>query len=418
MADLVVPQLGESISEAVVARWLKQVGDAVGVDEPIAELETDKITVQLPSPVAGALAEQRAKVGATVKVGEVIGAVTAGAAGKAVLVTPSTPAAAPPPHVGKPIEPPNQPTGRQPVVGGGHLVAAPAAVTAAPPPVAKLDKDALLKLTPSQRASARESGSLPAPPSSISSAAPPSGASEAARLAAVDPRDEIVPMSPLRKRVAERLVQAQHESASLTTFNEVDMTAVMDLRTKYKETFEKSHGVKLGFMSFFAKACVAAAKLYPGLNAEVVGGNIVYKKHYDFGIAVSTPKGLVVPVLREVDTLSFAGIEKGILALADKAKTGKLALADLSGGTFSITNGGIYGSMMSTPLLNYPQTGILGMHNIVKRALVIDDEIKVRPVMYLALSYDHRVVDGKEAVSFLVAVKDRLEAPERMLVEV
>ncbi|MBL0213748.1 MAG: 2-oxoglutarate dehydrogenase complex dihydrolipoyllysine-residue succinyltransferase [Myxococcales bacterium] len=419
MADLVVPQLGESISEAVVARWLKQVGDAVGVDEPIAELETDKITVQLPSPVAGALAEQRAKVGATVKVGEVIGAVTAGAAGKAVLVTPSTPAAAPAPHVGKPIEPPNQPTGRQPVVGGGHLVAAPAAVTAAPPPVvAKLDKDALLKLTPSQRASARESGSLPAPPSSISSAAPPSGASEAARLAAVDPRDEIVPMSPLRKRVAERLVQAQHESASLTTFNEVDMTAVMDLRTKYKETFEKSHGVKLGFMSFFAKACVAAAKLYPGLNAEVVGGNIVYKKHYDFGIAVSTPKGLVVPVLREVDTLSFAGIEKGILALADKAKTGKLALADLSGGTFSITNGGIYGSMMSTPLLNYPQTGILGMHNIVKRALVIDDEIKVRPVMYLALSYDHRVVDGKEAVSFLVAVKDRLEAPERMLVEV
>jgi 2-oxoglutarate dehydrogenase E2 component (dihydrolipoamide succinyltransferase) len=213
-------------------------------------------------------------------------------------------------------------------------------------------------------------------------------------------------------------VQAQHESASLTTFNEVDMTAVMDLRAKYKDTFEKSHGVKLGFMSFFAKACVAACKLYPGLNAEVVGGNIVYKKHYDFGIAVSTPKGLVVPVLREVDTLSFAGVEKGILALAEKAKTGKLALADLSGGTFSITNGGIYGSMMSTPLLNYPQTGILGMHNIVKRALVIGDEIKVRPVMYVALSYDHRVVDGKEAVSFLVAVKERLEAPERMLVEV
>ncbi len=279
-----------------------------------------------------------------------------------------------------------------------------------------LDKDALLKLTPSQRASARESGALPARGSSAPVA--PSGPDVEARLAAVDPRDEVVPMSPLRKRVAERLVQAQHESASLTTFNEVDMTAVMDLRAKYKETFEKSHGVKLGFMSFFVKACVAAAKLYPGINAEVVGGNIVYKKHYDFGIAVSTPKGLVVPVLRDVDTLSFAGIEKGILELADKAKTGKLALADLSGGTFSITNGGIYGSMMSTPLLNYPQTGILGMHNIVKRALVIGDEVVVRPVMYLALSYDHRVVDGKEAVSFLVAVKDRLEAPERMLVEV
>jgi 2-oxoglutarate dehydrogenase E2 component (dihydrolipoamide succinyltransferase) len=225
-------------------------------------------------------------------------------------------------------------------------------------------------------------------------------------------------MSPLRKRVAERLVQAQHESASLTTFNEVDMTAVMDLRAKYKETFEKAHGAKLGFMSFFVKACVAAAKLYPGINAEVVGGNIVYKKHYDFGIAVSTPKGLVVPVLRDCDELSFAGVEKGILALADKARTGKLGLPDLQGGTFSITNGGIYGSMMSTPLLNYPQTGILGMHNIVKRAMVVGDEVKVRPMMYVALSYDHRVVDGREAVSFLVAVKERLEAPERMLVEV
>jgi 2-oxoglutarate dehydrogenase E2 component (dihydrolipoamide succinyltransferase) len=192
----------------------------------------------------------------------------------------------------------------------------------------------------------------------------------------------------------------------------------MGLRGRYKDSFEKTHGVKLGFMSFFVKACVAACKLFPGVNAEVIGGHIVYKKHYDFGIAVSTPKGLVVPVLRECDALSFAGVEKGILALADRARGGKLALADLVGGTFSITNGGIYGSMMSTPLLNYPQTGILGMHNIVKRAVVIGDDIKVRPMMYVALSYDHRVVDGREAVSFLVAVKDRLEAPERMLVEV
>ena len=225
-------------------------------------------------------------------------------------------------------------------------------------------------------------------------------------------------MSPLRKRVAERLVQAQHEAASLTTFNEVDMTQVMELRARYKDSFEKTHGVKLGFMSFFVKACVAVCKAFPGVNAEVVGGSIVYKKHYDFGIAVSTPKGLVVPVLRDCDTLSFAGIENGILALAEKARGGKLALADLSGGTFSITNGGIYGSMMSTPLLNYPQTGILGMHNIVKRAVVIGDDVKVRPMMYVALSYDHRVVDGREAVSFLVAVKDRLEAPDRMLFEV
>lgn len=224
-------------------------------------------------------------------------------------------------------------------------------------------------------------------------------------------------MSTLRRRIAERLVQAQHESASLTTFNEVDMSAIMALRARYKDSFEKQHGVKLGFMSFFVKACGAAARLFPGLNAEVVGDSIVYKKHYDFGIAVSTPRGLVVPVLREVDALSFGGIEAGILALAEKARTGKLALDDLLGGTFSITNGGIYGSMMSTPLLNYPQTGILGMHNIVKRAVVVDDQVQVRPMMYVALTYDHRVVDGREAVSFLVAVKDRLEAPERLLLE-
>jgi 2-oxoglutarate dehydrogenase E2 component (dihydrolipoamide succinyltransferase) len=278
-----------------------------------------------------------------------------------------------------------------------------------------LDRDALMRLTPSQRASAREHGSLPRPQAQ---AAAPSGPSELDRLQHVDPRDEVVPMSTLRKRVAERLVQAQHESASLTTFNEVDMTAIMEFRAKYKDAFEKQHKVKLGFMSFFVKACVAACKLFPGVNAEVIGGNIVYKKHYDFGIAVQTPKGLVVPVLRDCDSRSFAEVEGGIAELADRARTGKLALPDLAGGTFSISNGGIYGSMMSTPLLNYPQTGILGMHNIVKRAMVIGDEVKVRPMMYLALSYDHRVVDGREAVSFLVAVKDRLEAPDRMLVEV
>jgi 2-oxoglutarate dehydrogenase E2 component (dihydrolipoamide succinyltransferase) len=275
-----------------------------------------------------------------------------------------------------------------------------------------------LRLSPSQRAHAREVGELPRQHASPQSAAAPNGPSVEDRLAQVDERDEVVPMSPLRKRVAERLVQAQHEAASLTTFNEIDMTAVMAARAKYKDVFEKSHGVKLGFMSFFVKACVAAAKLFPGVNAEVIGGNIVFKKHYDFGIAVSSPKGLVVPVLRDCDQLSFAGIEKNIGALADKAKTGKLSLDDLTGGTFSITNGGIFGSMMSTPLLNYPQTGILGMHNIVKRAVVIDEQVMIRPMMYVALSYDHRVVDGREAVSFLVAVKDRLEAPERLMFEV
>ena len=417
MADLVVPQVGESISEGVLAKWLKQVGDAVAADEPVAELETDKVTVQVLSPVAGALSEQRAKEGATVRVGESIGAVEAGKAGTAA----AKPAAA---------KPAAQP---QATAAATQTAAQPAPQKAPPPPAAaqaakpaqaksgngeSLDKDQLLKLTPSQRANARETGTLPRPSDGGSSAPAPSGPSVEERLAAVDPRDEIVPMSPLRKRVAERLVQAQQESASLTTFNEVDMSAIMDLRAKYKETFEKAHGVKLGFMSFFVKACVAAAKLWPGVNAEVIGGNIVYKKHYDFGIAVSTPKGLVVPVLRDCDERSFAGVEKGILELAEKARTGKLGLPDLQGGTFSITNGGIYGSMMSTPLLNYPQTGILGMHNIVKRAMVVGDEVKVRPMMYVALSYDHRVVDGREAVSFLVAVKERLEAPERMLVEV
>ncbi|MGE3545516.1 MAG: 2-oxo acid dehydrogenase subunit E2, partial [Kofleriaceae bacterium] len=313
MADLVVPQLGESITEAVVARWLKQVGDAVGVDEPIAELETDKITVQLPSPVAGALAEQRAQVGSTVKVGQVIGAVDAGKQGKAAPTT-SAPAATP--AASAPAAQPSTHAAPRPVAAMGSTQ-----TQAQPPrPAARtgngesLDKDQLMRLTPSQRATAREVGSLPA---KRTAAPAPSGPSEDARLAQVDPRDEIVPMSPLRKRVAERLVQAQHESASLTTFNEVDMTAIMELRAKYKDPFEKAHGAKLGFMSFFVKACVAACKAFPGVNAEVIGGNIVYKKHYDFGIAVSTPKGLVVPVLRDCDARSFADVERGILELAE-----------------------------------------------------------------------------------------------------
>ena len=407
MADLVVPQLGESITEAVIARWLKKVGETVGIDEPIAELETDKITVQLPSPVAGALSEQRAAEGATVKVGDVIGAVEAGKAG--VVAAPAAAAAV---AAAVPVHKP-----------AAAAMATPSPTTSTATSIAtkatngELDRDALLRLTPSQRASAREAGALPKPATTAPRAASPAPAGSE-RIASVDPRDEVVAMSPLRKRVAERLVQAQHEAAALTTFNEVDMTAVMDLRARFKDSFEKAHGVKLGFMSFFVKACVAAAKLFPGVNAEISGGDIIYKKHYDFGIAVSTPKGLVVPVLRDCDSRSFAGIERGIGELAERARAGKLGLPDLAGGTFTITNGGIYGSMMSTPLLNFPQTGILGMHNIVKRAVVIDDAVAIRPMMYVALSYDHRVVDGREAVSFLVAVKDRLEAPDRMLVEV
>jgi 2-oxoglutarate dehydrogenase E2 component (dihydrolipoamide succinyltransferase) len=429
MADLVVPPVGESITEGVLSRWLKPVGAAVAADEVVAELETDKITSEVRSPVSGVLASQAAAEGATVKIGDVIGIVEAGAVAAAAPAAPkaaAAPAAAPAPAA-KPAAAAPAPAAPAPAAKPAAPAPAPAAAAAAPAPAPTgngraagpaIDKDALLRLPPSQRASARETGRLPsAAPAVAAPAAAPAGPSVAERLARVDSRDEIVPMSPLRQRVAERLVQAQHESASLTTFNEVDMSAILALRAKYKDSFEKAHGVKLGFMSFFVKACVAAAKQFPGVNAEVIGGNIVYKKHYDFGIAVSAPKGLVVPVLRDCDALSFAEIERGILELAERARTGKLTLDELSGGTFSITNGGIFGSMMSTPLLNYPQTGILGMHNIVKRAVVVGDAIEARPMMYVALSYDHRVVDGREAVSFLVAVKDRLEAPERMLVE-
>jgi 2-oxoglutarate dehydrogenase E2 component (dihydrolipoamide succinyltransferase) len=436
MADLVVPPVGESITEGIFSLWLKQVGDAVAADEPVAEIETDKITVQVLAPAAGVITAQTVSAGATVKIGEVIGALDTDSKGKAAPAKAAEPAkaaqsAAEPAKPAKPAKP-DQPAAKPaaPAQASASASASAPAQAAAPASsggnghgaAASLDKDALLRLTPSQRASAREAGRLPAAGSAAAAsagapAAAPAGPSADERLAHVDPRDEIVPMSPLRKRVAERLVQAQHESASLTTFNEVDMTAVMDLRGKYKDAFEKTHSTKLGFMSFFVKACVHAARRYPGVNAEVIGGNIVYKKHYDFGIAVSSPKGLVVPVLRDCDHRSFAQIEQGIAELAERARTGKLTLEDLSGGTFSITNGGIFGSMMSTPLLNYPQTGILGMHNIVKRAVVVGEQIAIRPMMYVALSYDHRVVDGREAVSFLVAVKERLEAPERLLID-
>jgi 2-oxoglutarate dehydrogenase E2 component (dihydrolipoamide succinyltransferase) len=417
MADLVVPQLGESITEAVIAKWRKNVGDAVAANDIVVDLETDKVTVELPAPVAGALTEQRFPVGATVKVGDIVGAIDQSA--KGATAPAAAPAEKPAPSPSKSAAPANGAAAQVQVApsrAGTEKGPPPPPPQAQPAPTkgdGGLDKEALLDLPPSQRRLARERGELPA----AGGAPAPAAAKPAQPSGPIDPRDEVVPMTTLRKRIAERLVQAQHESASLTTFNEVDMTAVMELRAKYKDTFEKQHGVKLGFMSFFVKACVAAAKAWPGVNAEIRGDSIIYKKHYDFGIAVSTPRGLVVPVLRDCDKRSFAEIEKGIVELAEKARNGKLAIDDLLGGTFSITNGGIYGSMMSTPLLNYPQTGILGMHNIVKRAVVVDDAVVAKPMMYVALSYDHRVVDGREAVSFLVAVKERLEAPDRMLLE-
>jgi 2-oxoglutarate dehydrogenase E2 component (dihydrolipoamide succinyltransferase) len=408
--ELIIPPLGESITEATIAKWLKKIGDAVTTDEPLAELETDKVTVMLPAPGSGVLTAQHFPVGSQVKVGVSIGSIdpsgkpAAKAAPAAAVATPAAVAEVAP-VVAAPV-------------AAAPVVAAPTA--AAPVAHAPAGQPAVRPaLTPNNRKLMREHGFDPAAAvlSSISPA--PAVAVPAAAPAASAPLEEVVPMSPLRKRIAERLVEAQHSAAILTTFNEVDMSFVMALRTKYQDDFVKKHGIKLGFMSFFVAACARAMPEFPGVNAEVRGDAIVYKKHYDFGIAVGGGKGLVVPVLRGVDKLSFAQIEKGIADLATKAKDNKLQLSDLAGGTFSISNGGIYGSMMSTPLLNMPQTGILGMHNIVRRPIAVTsggtESIEIRPMMYIALSYDHRVVDGREAVQFLVRVKERLEQPEKML---
>lgn len=399
--ELIIPPLGESISEAVVAKWLKPVGAKVNIDDPLAELETDKVTVTLPAPSAGVLVEQLVQVGASVRVGASIGRIDPNAQPSAA------PAATAPAPAAK--------------VEAAKPVAAPAPVAQAPvaqAPVAQAPATQTLRpaLSPTTRKHLREQGLDPSAVATAQPAAPVRTATNKPPVLSdgAGP-EEVVTLSPLRKRIAERLVEAQHTAAILTTFNEVDMSYIMALRSKFQDEFVKKHGIKLGFMSFFATACAHALREFPGLNAEMRGDAIVYKKHYDFGIAVGGGKGLVVPVLRNVDKMSLAEIEKGIAELAQKAKDNKLQLAELSGGTFSISNGGVYGSMMSTPLLNMPQTGILGMHNIVRRPIAVGDNIEIRPMMYIALSYDHRVVDGREAVSFLVRVKDRLESPEKIL---
>ncbi|MFO0623675.1 MAG: 2-oxoglutarate dehydrogenase complex dihydrolipoyllysine-residue succinyltransferase [Polyangia bacterium] len=399
--ELIIPPLGESISEAVVAKWLKPVGAKVNIDDPLAELETDKVTVTLPAPSAGVLVEQLVQVGAAVRVGASIGRIDPNAQPSAA------PAATAPAPAAK--------------VEAAKPVAAPAPVAQAPvaqAPVAQAPATQTLRpaLSPTTRKHLREQGLDPSAVATAQPAAPVRTATNKPPVLSdgAGP-EEVVTLSPLRKRIAERLVEAQHTAAILTTFNEVDMSYIMALRSKFQDEFVKKHGIKLGFMSFFVTACAHALREFPGLNAEMRGDAIVYKKHYDFGIAVGGGKGLVVPVLRNVDKMSLAEIEKGIAELAQKAKDNKLQLAELSGGTFSISNGGVYGSMMSTPLLNMPQTGILGMHNIVRRPIAVGDNIEIRPMMYIALSYDHRVVDGREAVSFLVRVKDRLESPEKIL---
>ena len=402
--ELIIPPLGESISEAVVAKWLKPVGAKVNIDDPLAELETDKVTVTLPAPSAGVLVEQLVQVGASVRVGASIGRIDPNA-------QPSeAPAATAPAPAAK--------------VEAAKPVAAPAPVAQAPvaqAPVAQAPATQTLRpaLSPTTRKHLREQGLDPSAVATAQPAAPVRTATNKPPVLSdgAGP-EEVVTLSPLRKRIAERLVEAQHTAAILTTFNEVDMSAIYRLRNTYKQSFVDKHGAKLGFMSFFVKAAVSALKAFPAVNAEIRGDDIVYKKYYDVGVAVGGGKGLVVPVVRGADQLGFAEIEKEIGRLAVRARENKLTLDELTGGTFTISNGGIYGSMLSTPILNPPQTGILGLHNVVERPVAVNGQVEIRPIMYLALSYDHRLVDGREAVQFLVHVKERVEAPDRLLLDV
>jgi 2-oxoglutarate dehydrogenase E2 component (dihydrolipoamide succinyltransferase) len=418
MADIMTPALGESVTEATVAKWTKKTGDAVKKDELLLELETDKVSLEVVAPEDGTL-QIDAEAGATVTPGQKLGSVGAGSGAADIAAKPK------PESKGSTKE--EKPADPTPKVEAGPQ---PAAMSLSPSVQRivtenKLDpaaiegsgKDGRITKGDALFASEKASGETPSPSPSpsapaVSSSAPP----EAARR---EPgaREERVRMTRLRQTIAKRLKEAQNTAAMLTTFNEVDMTAVMALRNQYKDAFEKRHGVKLGFMSFFVKACIAALKDVPAVNAEIDGPDLVYKNHYDIGIAVGTEKGLVVPVLKDADALSLAGIEKAIAALGKKARDGGLAIEDMQGGTFSITNGGIYGSLMSTPILNPPQSGILGMHAIKERPMAVGGKIEIRPMMYLALSYDHRVVDGKEAVTFLVAVKDHVEDPQRLILD-
>jgi 2-oxoglutarate dehydrogenase E2 component (dihydrolipoamide succinyltransferase) len=388
-----VPAMGESVTEATIARWLKKEGDAVKVDEPLVELETDKVSVEVPSPAAGVLEHIEVQQGGTVGVGAVLGQVSEGAA-KAESAKPAQ-AEAPKPEAKAAPVPPPPPSVRR-IAEEEKLDTGAIAGTGKRGQVTKADALAALEAAK--------------PPSRPAPAKAPAGKPRAER-------EERVPMSRLRKTIALRLKESQDIAAQLTTFNEVDMSKVMGLRAAYKDSFEKRHGVKLGFMGFFVKACIAALKEIPAVNAEIDGDDIVYKNYYDIGVAVSTERGLVVPVVRDADILSLADIEKRIGDLGARARDNRLKLAELLGGTFTITNGGVFGSLMSTPILNMPQTGILGMHKIQNRPVAIGDKVEIRPMMYLALSYDHRLVDGREAVTFLVRVKENLEDPQRMLLD-
>jgi 2-oxoglutarate dehydrogenase E2 component (dihydrolipoamide succinyltransferase) len=417
--EIVVPVLGESVTEATVAKWFKAEGDAIAVDEPIVELETDKVTLEVNASAAGTLSEIAAKEGDNVEVGALLGLIGEGGAE-------ATPKAAP-------AEAPAEAPAAAPAEAAAPAPAAPAADTdddkdKLSPAVRKLVDENNLdasrisgtgkdgRLTKGDVLLFMKDGGGAVAPAPATAAATAPAAPAAPR--AEDPREERVKMTRLRKRIAERLKEAQNTAAMLTTFNEIDMTNVMAARKKFQDDFEKRHGCRLGFMSFFVKACIVALQELPAVNGEIDGDELIYKNYYDIGVAVGTEQGLVVPVLRDADKRSFADVEKGITDLGLRARDGKLSMDELTGGTFTITNGGVYGSLMSTPILNPPQSGILGMHKIDRRPVAVGDSIEIRPMMYVALSYDHRIIDGREAVTFLVRVKECIEDPERILLAV
>lgn len=396
-AEIKIPEMGESITEATLVSWRKKVGETVQADEVLAEIETDKVTQELRAPVSGTIQELRKNNGDTVRVHEIVGVIQEGAVASSPAPVSSPPASSPAPAPGGNKNDTLPPAARK-MAAENNINPADIEGTGKRGQVTKGDVIQHL-----------EKGKP-----SVSST--PSPAPRPTRNPGE--RETVVPMTRLRKAVADRLVTAQHTAAILTTFNEVDMSAVMAIRSQYKDKFKEEHNVGLGFMSFFTKASIFALKAFPAVNAEIRGTDIIYKNYYDIGVAVGGPKGLVVPIVRDADTRTFAGIEAEIVRLAGRVKEGSISLDEMQGGTFTISNGGIYGSMMSTPILNYPQVGILGLHNITKRAVVVNDQIVVRPMMYLALSYDHRIIDGKEAVQFLVKVKECIEDPTRLLLEV
>ena len=410
--DIKVPSLGESVTEATIARWYKSIGDSVSIDEPLLELETDKVTLEVPAPVSGQLTDIKVKDGDTVEVGAILGAIAEGAvaAEKAPDPQPTIETIEEEPIVEKP---------KAEEVKEVETIKEPASVSnELSPAVRKIVAENNIdinKINPSgKNGRITKEDALSSIPSQSTETVSPSKP----KATNSNQTTERVTMSRLRKTIAKRLKDAQNTAAILTTFNEVDMTELIKVRNEYKEFFEKKHGVKLGFMSFFVKACITALKEIPEVNAEIEGDDVIYKNYYNIGVAVGTDQGLVVPVIKNADELIVADIEKEIASLGKKARDGKLSISDMQDGTFTISNGGVYGSLMSTPILNPPQSGVLGMHKIQERPIAIDGEIAIRPMMYLALSYDHRLIDGKAAVTFLVRVKESLEDPRRILLSV